>query len=276
VAPISSNLREVIDMAVLATLGAATNAVAIGSAALSTLGLTKALVTSKALPKGINGFVFDIPETDNVTLSANISDHFTEENYAIQDHVAFEAPRINLVGRVGELVFYSSYKYAPFDYASTLLDRLTPLGIVTPEMALKQRKNIADAQRAASAMESALKTYKTLTNLFSKEPALNQQQTAFKQLVGLYENRAVVSVETPWKTYENMIIESISVDQDNTTQYESSFTLGFKQLRIVQTKTGTGLLTGRIKEQAAEVVKSGTQKGASIIINTGKIAGQIQ
>ena len=130
-------------------------------------------------------------------------------------------------------------------------------------MALKQRKNIADAQRAASAMESALKTYKTLTNLFSKDPALNLQQSAYKQLVGLFENRAVVSVETPWKTFENMIIESISVDQDNTTQYETSFTLGFKQLRIVQTKTGTGLLTGSIKEQSAEVVKSGTQKGAS-------------
>ena len=249
-------------MAVLSTLGAA-GAISIGSAALSTIGLTKALVTSKSLPKGINGFVFDIPETENVTLSANITDHFTEENYAIQDHVAFEAPRINLVGKIGELVFYSSYKYAPFDYASTLLDRLTPLGVISPAMALKQRKNIQEGRTVAAAAESAFKTYKTLTNLFSKEPVVNQQQSAYNQLVGLFQNRAVVSVETPWKTFENMIIESISVDQDAETTTQSSFTLGFKQLRIVQTKTGTGLLTGRIVEQAAEVVKSGTQKGAS-------------
>jgi hypothetical protein len=261
-------------MGILNTLGAATNSVAIGSAALSTIPLTKALFTSKQLPKGIAGFVFDIPETENVTLNAQITDHYSEENLAIQDHVAFDPIKITLVGRVGELVYYR-YKY--LDYIETVLNRLGPLGVLKPTQSIAVQRQLALAQRAMSAYESASKVYGDLKQLFSNEPALNMQQKFYKAMADLFENRALITVETPWKTFDNMIIESISADQDNSTATESTFSITFKQLRIVGTKTNVGKLTGRIAEQAADEMKKGKQQGNdSILLTTGKAVGAAQ
>jgi hypothetical protein len=250
-------------MGILNALGAATNTVAIGSAALSTIPLTKALFTSKQLPKGIAGFVFDIPETENVSLNAQITDHYAEDNFAIQDHVAFDPIKITLVGRIGELIYY---RYEYLDYIETVLNRLGPLNVLKPTQSIAVQQSLAIAQRGMSAYESATKVYGDLKQLFSNEPALNMQQKFYKSMSDLFNDRAMITVETPWKTFDNMIIESISADQDNTTTTESTFTITFKQLRVVGTKTNVGLLTGRIKEQAGEELKNGKAPGNDSIL----------
>ncbi|NCX94762.1 MAG: hypothetical protein EBX40_08810, partial [Gammaproteobacteria bacterium] len=121
------------------------------------------------------------------------------------------------------------------------------------------------------AASNALNELGTLKDVITgAKPKLNKQQTAYDYFETLFYGRAQLTVQTPWKTYENMIIDSWQADQSAETTTETTFTVRFKQLRIVQTTTNTGQLIGRIKAQKAPVINQGKQAGKSTLLNIGQ------
>jgi uncharacterized Fe-S center protein len=55
--------------------------------------------------KGIAGFVFDVITLDSIELSSDITDHYIEDNTAINDHIALKPEIIRVEGLVGELKY---------------------------------------------------------------------------------------------------------------------------------------------------------------------------
>lgn len=255
-------------MSVLNSVGLVTNGISAGASALSLVGLTKALVTPDNPPPGIAGFLFDIPETETVTHTAQITDNWVETNYTVQDHVAFEPVKITLVGKVAELVYK---KTAAAKYIAQVIGRLGPLGVLQPSVGALAAQYISEAERLFSAAESAINEVGTLYDAVTGDkPKLNKQQKAYNLFETFFFGRARLTVQTPWKTYQNMIIETWSADQATETTTESSFTITFKQLRIVSSEVNTGQLKGRIKAQKSEPVNLGKQPGSSALLNIGK------
>jgi hypothetical protein len=259
-------------MSVLNSISGVSNSISIGGSALSLIGMGTALVTDQNLKKGIDGFLFDVPLTENISYSAQITDHFTEDNSSIQDHVALEPIKITLTGKVGELVYT---KLAGLTFLSAAIDRLAPFGIFSPEQGLMATKAIASAYEVVSAIDTIQKTYNNLADIFTDSPSLNKQQAAFVKFENYFLGRALLSVETPWKTYRDMVIESWSADQAEDTTMETTFTLTFKQMRFIQTITNKGKLLGRAAAQASETENKATQTGGSAALNLGKTVGVI-
>lgn len=250
-------------MGVLASIGAATDRLSLGGSAISLAQATKTLVTGKKFPPGIAGFLFDIPETASVTHAAQITDHWIENNTAIQDHVAIEPIKITLTGKVAELVFT---KTAAAAYADVVLNNLKALNVLSPGMSQKATQYIAAAEQLQQSAASVLKQSGTLTGLFQGSQAnLNNQQKAYQTFKTMFESRALLTVETPFQTYESMIIESFEASQDDSTVTASTFTVNFKQIRTISVQTGTGKLVGRINAQKSAVVNKGQQQGTSIL-----------
>ena len=54
---------------------------------------------------GLGGFVFDTEDETTINLSTEITDHFSESNSSIQDHIAVKPKKITLKSYVGELVY---------------------------------------------------------------------------------------------------------------------------------------------------------------------------
>lgn len=265
-------------MSVLNSISGVANSISIGGSALSLIGMGTALVTNKGPKKGINslkegvdGFLFDVPLTENVSFSAQITDHFTETNSSIQDHVAFEPIRITLTGKVGELVFT---RLAGLTFLSAAIDRLAPFDLFSPEQGLMATKAIAAAYEVKSAVDSVTKTYNNVADIFKDKPSLNKQQEAYNKIEGFFTTRALLSVETPWKTYTDMIIESWSADQAEDTIMETTFTITFKEMRFISTTTNVGNLVGRAVAQAAPTDDKGLSgRGASAAFNIKESIG---
>lgn len=263
-------------MSVLNTISGVSQGVNIGGSALSLLPMGAALVKNliNKPVRGIEGFLFDIDLTQNVSYSAQITDHFTENNSAIQDHVAFDPLKITLTGKVAELVYTKSSGLA---FLSATIDRLTPLGVLKPEMSLQARQYIAAADQLRSAKDTVEKSLTSLSDIFASEPSKNNQQGAFWMFEEFFKGRSLLSVETPWRTYKNMMIESWTADQDEASIYETTFTLVFKEMRFISTTTNTGQIIGRIKEQKAEAQDKGTQaKGGSIALTGLQKVGAVK
>lgn len=251
-------------MSLIDSLGAGAQ---IGSSAMSTVGLGAALLKPKNPPPGIDGILFDIPLNETVNYSAQITDHFTEINSAIQDHAALEPLKITLTGKISELVYT---KYEAMAFLSAVSSVLASIDVLSPSNALAVQRAIASAAAAAQAAKVLLAGYKTLSAIFSGEPMQNNQQEIFSKFEKMFLSRTIMTVETPWKTYDSMIIESWTADQGEDSMLETTFTLNFKQLRFIGTETNTGQLNGRIAQQASPVTQTGdTGGGASALINLG-------
>lgn len=255
-------------MSILNSIAGAASAINIGGSALSLIGMGRSLIQNKDLKKGIEGFLFDIPLTENITMSSNITNHYIEDNTTLQDHIALNPISITLTGKIGELVYK---KEQALTFLSAIADRLAPLGILSPTQSLRAQKAIAGANQALSAIASAKKTFNSLSDVFNDQPSLNRQQDAFRKFEGFFEGRARLSIETPWRTYQDMVIEQFAADQDIESNDESTFTITFKQVKFVETKTNVGTLMGRIQDQASSILNKGVQTGAkkdSSFLNT--------
>ena len=245
-----------------------------GIASLSLVAEGTALIKSKfsdVLP-GIDGFVFDYKISENVTHAAQITDHFCENNTAIQDHVAIEPVKITLVGKVAELVFRTN---AALAFAQATADRLTPLGVFTPVQALHAQQFISKSYAALSAVDAALKLTNSMASLFSMEPAKNAQQKAFTGFENLFYARQLFTVETPWRTYDDMIIENWTADQEEASIMETTFSLTFKQIRKIGTTVNVGQLQGRLKQQAAGTLNKGTAGAGSTKLSDWTGIGEV-
>ena len=190
--------------------------------------------------KGISGFLFDIPETESINLSSEITDHYTENNSYINDHEIRKPITITLSGFVGEL------SYTPPQGLEGALQELNNkletvdayLGDLTPGF-------VQDIQKATSLAQSAVSTInQTLDRLQNVVGFLGggivqetMQQKAFNNLCALWKSSTLVTVQTPWKYFDNMRITDIGFSQDVETDQISNITVSLKQLRFSNIET---------------------------------------
>ena len=241
-------------MGAVSTIAGVTNTVAIGGSALSLIGATKALLSPSPV-EGIGGLIFDLPETESLQLKAQITEHFVEDNSAMQDHIAISPRSITLTGKVAELVLTKSEIQK---YAESVITKLAALGILAPGMSQSAAKLLAQYQRTEQAIKQTLAQLKNAAALFSGEPAKNKQQEYYAQISGMFYGRGLFSVETPWCTLKNMAIESVSFEQDESTKDWSSVTVNLKEIQLAKTKTITGKIQqGRLAAQAAPTAEKG-------------------
>ena len=246
-------------MSILNTVSAAAGIANFGGSALSLLGMGKALFKDKSLAKGLDGFIFDIALTETITQSAQITEHYAEDNSAIQDHIAINPLSITLTGKIGENVFRKN-KY--LEFIKAMNDRLTPLGVLKPSQSLLASQAISAAYLAVSAFDSVEKNFNNLKDTITGSVSLNKQQTAYGKLEEKFLLRKIITVETPWRTFENMVIESLEANQDETTTMETTFTLTMKQMRFVGVQSKQGfLVSSRYGSQKGAVENKGNQTG---------------
>lgn len=254
-------------MSLLSTLGAAGTAMGKGTTALGMISSTAAFLRGDQLPKGIGGMVFDIPLSESLSLSSQVTDHYIEDNTAMQDHCALAPRTVTVTGLVAEMVFT---KTELEKYAQELLDRLTALGAIGPGLSSSAASAIAEAHRAKESYDKMAKQYNTVAAMVGGDPdkiaqANKTKQRAFYEAIEtMWQNRTLVSVETPWKTFPSMIIESASFDQDESTKYQTTVSITLREIRTISTTSIVGTLKGRVAGGMAPVADKGVSQGQNV------------
>ena len=191
----------------------------------------------------ISGFVFDYEGETTVTMQADITDHYTEDNSAIQDHIAIKPIRITLRGFVAELV-----KVKPTGLTGAIQKLSNALSIVpayigdyTPGVVQSMQNALLGAQNAVNTADQALNRVQNIVDMFGQDNTIskNKQQKAYAQLEQLFNTKQKVVVQTPYKIFDNMYIESLSFSQDETTKYITDIQVTLKQLRFASVQAGT-------------------------------------
>lgn len=231
-------------------------------AALNTLVLNRAqlaIVRPDNPPPGIAGFLFDVVNDDGSELESDITDHYTEDNNPVQDHIALRPEIVTVSGSIAEVV-------RAMPVAKPITAVTNPLPIIpslTPALAPgAEAAQVATATTAAQEQASITSTqslYGYYQARLPQQPNQTKQQVAYGFMYQLWKGRQLFSVETPWGFFTNMAIQSITARQGPDSRFVSDFDITFKKIRTVKSVTIVpGLLAGRATFQWAPVTQNGT------------------
>lgn len=220
--------------------------------------------------------LFHYEGEQTATLESDITDHYIEDNTAIQDQIALRPEQITTHGFIGEL---NDVAPAALALVQQLADKLTVISAYTP--VLSETALIAYAQAfqlyqvGANAVNSAVSTWGALSGTggesvingqgITLQANQNKQQAMFQQFYGYWKNRALFTVQTPWAVFQNMAISRFRAIQDAETRVITDFEVTFKIIRLAQSITTVPItqVQGRLDSQSAGVTDLGTSTPAS-------------
>ncbi|RTL04652.1 hypothetical protein EKK58_10100 [Candidatus Dependentiae bacterium] len=188
---------------------------------------------------GINGYVFDILDDEEVAIDSDITDHYVESNYAIQDHWAQRPLKLSVKGYVAELrdVF-------PNGLLGILMkiQSLQSIGGFLPRFASQATQIYAKTAAVVARAGEVVNQAKNISALMGQySTTATRQQEAYKKFYDMWVSRQLCSVETPYGVFNNMAIESLRVIQRGNTKLVSDFEISFKQINTVSTKVTPAL-----------------------------------
>lgn len=215
--------------------------------------------------------VFNYEGENVVDLVSDITDHFVEDNTAIQDQIALKPEEIRTEGFIGELNDIAPSILAPL---AATASKLTVISGFTPQLSttalLAYNEALFLYQTAQNLASSAVSTWSSLTDsggesvidgsgITPSTSTQNKQQQFFNQFYGYWRNRTLFTVQTPWAVFTNMAIKTLHAVQDEQTQVVTSFTVTFKMVRFAETIITENLGQGRQISQGAVLENLGVQ-----------------
>jgi hypothetical protein len=224
---------------------------------------------------GIAGFVFDIADGETVELDSDITDHYVENGTAVQDHIALRPERVTVRGFVGEYRYIVESNQTKLQKATKKLTTLTSYLPPLSDAATAIYKGLQGKNENSSlSLSGALNNVtNTAMDLFKAYRNINlpqtEQQKAFIYFEALRNSRALFTIQTPFRYYTDMAIESIRATQSGFSRDQSDFEIAFKKMRFVsvdrnevqnteQSETITeNVYAARLSEQKATITDDG-------------------
>lgn len=213
----------------------------------------------------IHSLKFHVYGTESMNLQADVTDNYTENNIAYQDHIALK-PRVYTVsGEVGELTWFKNDEENSI--IGAVAQKLQPVVAFLPPIS-KQAKVAQDKALKILDLVDSLDNFATRTiNSFGfndQNPALTEQQKSYNYLLKLWADRKPINIITPWSKLSNFVIQNIEFTQPERTKDKSQVKISLKEFREVKTKrVGFNLenYQSRAFQQKAEKVVNGYTTG---------------
>lgn len=247
-------------------------------------------------------FAFHYEGEQTVTLDSDITDHYVEDNSAIQDQISLKPVIITTQGFIGELNDVAPIGLQTL-YQAT--QSLTSIGAYSPQLSITAQEAYNEAfQLYQIALNAATAAYSAVSSIASSitgsvaggisgqnvvsgnqtignsitlgSPIQTKQQNAFQQFYTWWSNRVLFLVQTPWAVFDNMAIKTLKPVQSAETNVITTFEITFKQIRTATTAitTSNTLPQGRLSSQSATVSNQGVSAPASSIsLEDGLSAG---
>ncbi len=221
----------------------------------------------------IGAFAFDYIGDERVRLEVDAPDHYLEDNRAVGDHLARKPYIVTLRGYVAELrmsgELFAAINAVLNAATATLAQVPNYVGALSQGGVEAAIAAISQAQNVVEQIEQAAARADQLAQLLLPNPAMNRQQQAYFQLSALAEAGVVFTVQTPFQTFDNMVIIGLDAVQPKQTLYWSEFEVTMKQLRFVgQNSSASSALaknTGRLAAQISSMVSNGATAGVAAV-----------
>jgi hypothetical protein len=219
--------------------------------------------------------LFHFEGEQSLTIEADVTDHYVEDNTAVQDHIALKPEIVNTQGFIGEL---NNVPPKGLGIVKEIADRLTTVTAFAPKLSATAQNIYNQASTAYSlaktVAKSAVSAWNTLSGNQESNVSIigedglvigenqNKQQVAFQQFYGYMQSRTLFTVQTPWCVIQDMALVRLHPIQDADSKLMTTFEVSFKRIRTAKTQIanrfGIRALDGRAAQQASSLLDLGT------------------
>lgn len=200
----------------------------------------KSYVVSPLNAFGMGGYVFDIMGEATTKLDSEVTDHYTEDNKAVQDHIARKPKIVTLRGYVGELVYENDGESTSQNILQSTTKKLSQITTFLPTIStmVTQGRNVIENKNLSfsEGVSSSADIYGIVKNIIGSTGDLANQQKAYRYFKACWEQGVLMAIQTPWEFMTNMVIMSVTAIQGEDSQEISDFAVTYKQMRFAQTK----------------------------------------
>lgn len=239
---------------------------------------------------------FNTVTNDSVGFQSQITDNYVENNTAIQDHIAISPITVTLHGLCGEKVYtlqealntdsnalaYQEYVNRKKEAEIEANKKLGAIEVYFPQfsnataLAFNIEALIDATKQKAKVVWDKLQN-KNNTNInqqFTSYSGLNSnlRESKIKEMAGhlkdAWQARKAFIVNTPFGTYENMYIQSVTLTQGNEN-YICDLDVTLKQLRfsdVAYTEADKSVLSKYNSLQQAQEQNGGQAKGINSVL----------
>lgn len=230
---------------------------------------------------GIEGFQFTLTKDYEVNLSSSITDYPVEDGNVAQNVITLMPEKLKLTGMAAEISYGEDYITHLFDTLSASLIPVSALlpsvSIITQEIKGKLENKLGELKLVTDEIKKYVNVANTaaalmgLPQLGGEESPFTQQQKAYYYLELCWKSRKLLQIETPWRVFDNMVIEDLKFTQDETTKYASNIEVSFKRIIRPQQrqKEDTLMKQGRAQSAVKEAINV-TGEGLTQLYETGK------
>lgn len=195
---------------------------------------------------------FDIVQEHSLSLQSQITDNWLENSTPVHDHIANQPLVINLRGLAGELVYTPSTTDGALAYirdtaknklSTGTFNKLSSITALYPPV-----DNVTQlAKNAISYVEASYKRYEKIVKRFISNDVRKQKlRKIYEDFNDIRENKIALFVQTPFGSFDNMYIQSLTLRQGNEN-YIADIELSLKRLYFNE-----GTETTEINEQNRE------------------------
>lgn len=223
-------------------------------------------VVSPIVNMGLAGFIFDIEDETKIEMQSDVTDHYTENNTAVQDNIVKKPEIITLRGYVGELVYRNAPEKTKIQELTEKISTINAFLPVVSASAKQARDFLAsdskkNADFFAQGVATGVDLYQTFQTL---NPPKTAQARAFNFFRSLWSARQLVSLETPYTFYRNMAITAITAIQNGDNKEITDFSITLKEIRFARTRTtefDRDKYQGRAQSEISDVQNKGQTQG---------------
>lgn len=214
--------------------------------------------------------LFDIIESDAISIQADITDHYVEDNTAVQDTMALKPIEITLKGFVAEKVYERSLMIT--DEIENAFSKIAPISALIPPISSYATVVVNASRYVESSINRYINSFKNIKDIFNKNktPQVSKQMAVAQNLLNLRNSRTLVTVKTPYGTFDNMLVLDAQMEQgDNTTV--SDLTVILKKYNAVSMQlvnVDAKKYAGRVAQQKAIEENLGKVQGKQELAST--------
>lgn len=208
-------------------------------------------------------FIFDLKKEYKLNLSSDITDHYVEDNVAIQDHIGLKPIILDVVGSIGEVNLNAAGKKMNeakikseifskkegktniFNAVDSYSNRMGSLTSFVPNIANQARDIYDSAKSVYNTGKKAFNFVKDPTGKTKKskgsgfaytETYTENEIYKSKQFYWIdwfktqWEHRASFTIVTPYGVLRDMYIMELSASQPDNTRYVTNLNIKFKKI----------------------------------------------
>jgi hypothetical protein len=206
-----------------------------------------------------SSFLFDVMEEEELNIEADITDYYLEDNSPVQDHIAFKPITIKLHGFIAEV---ADTPPALLKALASIVDKLQVLGPWAPSLTSQAQQAYNNISRTYQGYAKLLNaTGSTLKGLIGGDKPITKQANAFNTLSFIQKRKQLCDVQTPFQTYSNMVIQTITALQGKESKSISDFTVTMKQMNFAKVLNVADTYAKRLGHKAAPLDDKGATKG---------------